>query len=123
MSGGHFDYQDAHLCARIFGEWECSPEYGIGEEEQRKTARKARNKGPFEDRCVNELVYDVFCLIHSYDWYISGDCCQDTYLKDVDAFKNKWLKPFGKKRTQTMIDTSLEEERERLYRDLGVREE
>lgn len=45
----------------------------------------------FEDREISELVWDVFDLIHSYDWYASGDTCKETYLKGKAEFKKEMV--------------------------------
>ena len=45
---------------------------------------------------ISALVYDVFCLLHSYDWAESGDTDMDAYQKDVEIFKSQWFKRQGK---------------------------
>lgn len=86
MSGGRFNYAQSSLC------WELYPalnvDYG---DDGHKQSRMARKFNPFEDREVSELVWDVLCLIHSLDWYKSGDTGEDTYKDDVEWFKKKWL--------------------------------
>ena len=49
MSGGRFNYMDSTIKNEIFG-WTNKP------------------INVFEDREISELVWDVFDLIHSYDW-------------------------------------------------------
>ena len=61
------------------------------------------------------LVFDVFCILHSLDWYRSGDTCRETYRKDVKRFKDKWLKLLPKERIMEIADDELEAVRERLY--------
>lgn len=75
MSGGHFDYLDQRAKNEIFGYF--------GEEKE----------NVFEDREISELIWDVFELIHDFDYYKSSDTCKETYLKKKAAFKKKW---FGK---------------------------
>ena len=41
---------------------------------------------------ISEIVFDVLCLINSFDYYKSGDILYEDYLEDVKFFKNKWLK-------------------------------
>lgn len=60
MSGGHFDYIDQRAKYEIFGY--------LGDEQQRNV---------FEDREISELVWDVFELIHDFDYYKSCDTCKD----------------------------------------------
>lgn len=103
MSGGRFDYIDSRCKDEIFG-W---------------SAEKPRNV--FEDREISELIWDVFDLIHDYDWYASGDTCEETYLKSKAKFKRKWLKN-DEKRAQRVIDNAIDEVRQELYKTFGVAE-
>lgn len=100
MSGGRFDYVDSRCKSEIFG-WD----------------DKCRNI--FEDREISELIWDVFDLIHAYDWYSSGDTCEDTYLKAKAEFKKKWLK-HDENRVQMVIDNAIDEVRQELYKTYGV---
>ena len=45
---------------------------------------------------ISALVYDLFCLLHSYDWAESGDTDMDAYQKDVEIFKADGSKRQGK---------------------------
>lgn len=111
MSGGHFDYQNDNLCHDIFG-WGVSPDYGDDGFNQSKIARRLN---PLEDLVLSELVFDVFCILHSFDWYKSGDTREETYREDVKRFKDKWLKLLSRKRIKEIADDELEAVRERLY--------
>ena len=122
MSGGHWNYQNDHMCSEIFG-WGCYPVYRLGGDNHLANVKIARKQNPLEDKQLSELVYDVFCLLHSYDWYYSGDNCEDTYLKDVEYFKNKWLKRRDKALVKAEIDSALAEAKEELYKSLGVKED
>ena len=88
MSGGHFDYSNDRCCKEIFG-WSFTPDYGDRGISQSEAARKL---DPLEDKVISELVWDVFCLLHSFDWYASGDTSEEQYRHDVQRFKKKWLK-------------------------------
>ncbi len=111
MSGGHFDYSNDRLCHEIFG-WEVSADYGESGFRQSKIARRI---DPLDDILLSELVFDVFCVLHSYDWWQSGDTCEDTYRKDVQRFKDKWLKQLPEERIKEIIDDELNLTRGRLY--------
>lgn len=100
MSGGRFDYIDSRCKSEIFG-WD----------------DKCRNV--FEDREISELIFDVFDLIHAYDWYASGDTCEGTYLEAKAEFKKKWLKR-DDSRVQMIIDNAIDEARQELYKTYGV---
>lgn len=111
MSGGHFDYKNDYLCHDIFG-WEVSADYGDHGFKQSKFARRI---DPLDDIIMSELVFDVFCLLHSYDWWQSGDTCEDTYRADVQRFKDKWLKQLPEERIREIVDDELNVVRGRLY--------
>lgn len=116
MSGGHWEYRNDYLADDIFG-WSISPDYG---EDGFKKARKARSINPLEDKQLSEMLWDMLCLLHSYDWYASGDTCEETYRKDVAYFKKKWLKASAEEQTRREIDETIEEARKELYRTFGI---
>ena len=72
---------------------------------------------------ISALVYDVFCLLHSYDWAESGDTDMDAYHKDVEIFKSQWFKKARKDRIKEMIDISTEKLKEDLYKVFGFETE
>lgn len=117
MSGGHFEYQNDSLCLDITGEY---PDYG---ERGRRNSKDAARNNKLEDAEISELVYDVFCLIHSYDWYTSGDTRKETYLEDVRIFKEKWFSAVRPARLKSYIDAKIEETRTELYNLIGVKED
>lgn len=101
MSGGLYDYRDLDLKNEIFG-WN-------------------REKGNvFEDKEITELIYDVFGLIHEFDWYQSGDTDEEDYLIAKKNFKEKWFETPAEMRIQNIIDNSIEELREELYKTYGI---
>ena len=120
MSGGKFDYRNDMLCEDIFDG--LYPEYGIGDESQVNNAKRARKVNPFEDSILSELVYDMFCLIHSLDWYHSGDISEITYRLDVREFKDKWLTMPSKKLAERTIKQEIADLEERLKRELSLDE-
>ena len=101
MSVGHFNYLNSRLKGEIFG-----------------YSSKAVNV--FEDREISELVWDVLELIHDFDWYASGDTCEDTWLKKKAAFKEKWLGKNRGLRIRQIVDAALEECRAELYKTFDV---
>ena len=72
---------------------------------------------------ISALVYDVFCLLHSYDWAESGDTDMDAYQKDVEIIKSQWFKKARKDRIKEMIDISTEKLKEDLYKVFGFETE
>ena len=88
MSGGLFDYRDTGLCDDITGVY---PQVGLNDAAQPELAKAVRTLNKLEDKDVSEICYDLFCLLHSFDWYRSGDTGRSDYEADVKAFKEKWL--------------------------------
>lgn len=117
MSGGVWNYANDTLAGDIFG-WGLDIDYGLNREEHKISAMQARKADPLEDKELSELVFDVFCLLHSYDWYTSADTGEATYRADVKAFKDKWLKRSGAQRIKDEIEKTLFEANNSLYRDL-----
>lgn len=112
MSGGCFNYRNDELCHDIFG-WSVSPDYGKRGYDQ---ANFARRLDPLDDIVLSELVFDVFCILHSYDWWQSGDTDEETYRKDVTRFKQKWLQPLSDEYIRLIVDDELNAVRDKLHR-------
>ena len=73
MSGRRFRYDNDTLCREVFN-WSLNPEYGLGKHPDYVTSVKAaRRINPMKDTVISEMLYDMFCLIHSFDWAESGD--------------------------------------------------
>ena len=100
MSGGRFNHIDSQLKSEIFG-W----------------ADKPRNV--FEDKEISQLIWDVFELIHAYDWYDSGDTSEKNYLEEKKKFKDKWLKE-DRDRCKLIVDEALTEVKAELYKTFGL---
>ena len=113
MSGGHWNYENDRVCDDIFGIY---PDYG---KSGFNCSGEARRRDPLEDPELSELVYDVFCLLHSADWYFSSDTGEDTYREDVKYFKNKWFKSDLNERVNREIESALEKAREDLGKVFG----
>lgn len=69
----------------------------------------------FENMEISELVWDVFELIYDYDWYASGDTCEETWLKKKAEFKKKWSQSERKDRIKRIVDDALNNTKEELY--------
>ena len=88
MSRGKFSYSTDRACEEIF-DYVVWPDYG---EDGFKQSATARALNPCGDRELSEMVFDMFCVLHSLDWYLSGDTGEAQYKSDVRRFKDKWLK-------------------------------
>lgn len=118
MSGGRFNYMDRTLCTEMFDEY---ADYDLEGLKDLKDARKrVRRRNRFEDVEISELIFDVFCLIHSYDWYASGDTGEDDYRKDVEYFKRKWFGKTARQRAEKVAKDAIEEFFEDIKKIFGV---
>lgn len=102
MSGGWWNYHDSSLKDDIFG-WGKQP------------------RNVFEDKEISELVWDVFDLLHDFDWYKSSDTCEETWLKQKEKFKRKWFGDSRKDRLKKIIDQTAEEFKEEMYKTIGIK--
>lgn len=102
MSGGRWQYRDSSLKDDIFG-WTDKP------------------CNVFEDTEISELVWDVFELLHDWDWYASGDTGEDTWLKQKNAFKHKYFGTPRKERLKKIIDQKAEEFKIEMYKTIGIK--
>ncbi len=119
MSGGKFNYEDLHLCSEIFG-YDVDAVYCIGLDEQKMYAKRARRMNPLKDSTISEMTYDLLCLLHSFDWAMSGDTSEYTYKADIKAFKNKWLKPSAKEIIERTVKNGISDLEDRLWLELGL---
>ena len=116
MSGGRWCYNQSSLGYEMFPG--CDVCYGLGRRGYLSDVKRARKLNPLENKQLSELAYDMLCLIHSADWYLSGDTGEDTYLEDVKFFKEKWLGVKPDDMVRAEIDKCVLETKEELYREL-----
>lgn len=103
MSGGYFNYMDSQLKSEVFGwsnQW-----WNV-----------------FEDQEISELVWDIFDLMHDYDWYKKGDTDKETYLRAKTYFKKKWLDNRGV-RVRRIVDEALQRTKDELYETFNIKED
>lgn len=100
----------------LFG-WDIYVAYG---EEGFNQAKTARRINPLKDEELSELLWDLLCVMYSQSCANSGDISEDTFEKDREYFKTKWLKRPPKKRIKEEIEKHLAEARDQLYYELLV---
>lgn len=103
MSGGRFNYIDSQFKSELFG-W------------------TDKSWNVLEDREISDMTWDLLNLIHTFDYYKSGDCSKERYLTEKKSFKNKWFSNRGV-RVRSVIDTAIEELKEELYETYGIMKE
>ena len=121
MSIEFYDCAGDRICSEIFGH-ELYPVNEIGSEEQKHYSKMARHKNPLEDSTISELIYDAFCLIHSFDYYESDDIGEEDYKADVKAFKEKWISIPKEELAERIINNSIRDLEARLRKELGLDE-
>ena len=122
MSGGRWNYTNDVLVHEILGYY-FDVSYGLDGKEHDRYLKDAIHENALADPEISGLVYDIFCLLHSYDWAESGDTDMDAYQKDVEIFKKRWYKKARKDRIKEMIDISTEKLKEDLYQAFGFETE
>lgn len=119
MSGGKWDYINDRVANELFGYY-LDVDYGLADDDVNYSRKLARKINPLEDKLLSELVFDVLCLLHSYDWYVSGDNCEDVYKKDKKYFKQKWLKGVSKDLVTKIVEEEIERTKEELISSLVI---
>lgn len=104
MSGGYWNYENDRMQNEIF-----------------KYADRPWNT--LEDREISELVWDVFELLHVFDWYKSGDTEEETYIEKKRAFKGKWFGSNRGLRIRKIINEACEDTKAELYKTFGIQKE
>ena len=104
MSGGYFEYHDFTLKTEIFGFGD-SP------------------RNALEDQEISELVWEVFDLLHAYDYYRSGDTSEAAYREALRKFKKKWFGSVRRDRIKRIIDKTFAEAKQELYQTFDIGED
>ena len=120
MSGGRWCYNQDTLAYEMFPHSEVT--YGLGKKNYKESVKNARKTNPLDDKLLSELAYDLLCVIHSADWYMSGDTSEETYRADVAFFKDKWLMIGTAGMIKREIEKSMEETKEELFKSLQEQE-
>lgn len=71
MSGGRWNYTNDVLVHEILGYY-FDVGYGLDGKEHDRYLKDAIHENALADPEISGLVYDIFCLLHSYDWAESG---------------------------------------------------
>ena len=118
MSGGCWNYMNDSTASEILG-YHIYIGYGLDRERHNENYKMVVRDNPLGDPEISALVYDVFCLLHSYDWAESGDTSMDAYQQDVAAFKKRWFKKTRTAQIKEMIDICTDNLKEDLYSAFG----
>lgn len=122
MSGGHWDYKNDQLAYEIFG-WNTQTDCGLTGKEHDVQQKLAMKSNPLSDPELSALVFDVFCLLHSYDWARSGDTDMEDFRKDAQDFRNRWLGTTREAQVRVIVESCVEQLKDDLYAALLPHEE
>lgn len=78
--------------------------------------------GKMHDRELDDLMADVAKLAHAVEWMDSGDTYEETYRKEVSAFKEKWFGRLRYDRLKDYIDDAVYNLKTELYTMIGAEE-
>lgn len=118
MSGGRWNYMNDVLVHEILGYY-YDTSYGLDGERHDAYLKDAIHGNALADPEISGLVYDIFCLLHSYDWAESGDTDMEAYQADVAAFKKRWFKKTRKDQIRQMVDICTDNLKQDLYKAFG----
>lgn len=118
MSGGHWQYSNDMLAHEILGHY-FDIGCGLEGKEHDTYLKDAVHQNPLQDPEISALVYDVFRLLHSYDYAVSGDTDIEDYQRDVRSFKNRWFKKARTEQVREMIDICADNWKKELYQAFG----
>ena len=114
MSGGYWNYSDSTLASEVFNYY-LRFDNGLRGEKHDKELKSAIRINPLKDPEISGILFDIFCLLHSYDLAESGDASMDNYHKDVAAFKDRWLNKSRPEQIRETIDICMDNLKEDLY--------
>jgi hypothetical protein len=116
MSGGHFNYIQGRVADELYG-WDLYIDYG---EKGFQNSKEAAKRNPFEDMEMSELFFDALCVLHSLDYYLSGDNGKYQYENDLKYFKDKWFGKTEKERVEHIINIAIENATDDIKQTFGI---
>lgn len=75
-----------------------------------------------KDKEIKNLLLDLSKVLHDEEWYKSADYGEESYLKTLKEFKDKWF-GFGTSRNERLkkyVDEEVEKVKKELYVLIGV---
>lgn len=75
--------------------------------------------GRMYDAEMNDLIKDLCDLLHTLEWWQSGDTSEDRYREELSRFKAKWFKGDRQERLKGYIDEQIGIVRSQLYSLIG----
>ena len=117
MSGGRFSYKEQSLCYSVFN-YDIQVLYDLAGEKAETNRLRAMRDNPLGDKRVSALIYDVLSLLHSYDYYVSGDTSKDCYINDLNYIRSKYLKIQSDKVLEDYVESRCSEIKEQILSEL-----
>ena len=118
MSGGRWQYYNDMLAHELLG-YNLDVGCGLEGKKHDYNLKDAIHLNPMSDPEISGLVYDVFCLLHSFDWAVSGDTDIEDYQRDAAAFKKRWFKKARVEQVRAIIDICTDNLKEDLCKAFG----
>ena len=71
------------------------------------------------DQEMNDMVKDLFDVLHDLEWWQSADISEEEYRRTLKNFKNKWFKQDRNERLKKYIDNTIEKTKKEILELLG----
>ena len=93
MSGGHFEYQDNRIDDMIdiikhdikYNDVEWNYNCETGESVEDYGFQHSKETIAILKKLLKDMK-KVMNVLHAYDWYVSGDTCEETFLKEAKKY-------------------------------------
>ncbi len=93
MSGGHFDYQDNRIDDMMdiikhdikYNDVEWNYNCETGESVEDYGFQHSKETLGILKKLLKDMK-KVMNVLHAYDWYVSGDTCEETFLKEASKY-------------------------------------
>ena len=79
-------------------------------------------EGCMYDEEMNDLVKDLFQVLHDLEWWQSADISEKTYRETLKNLKEKWFKQNRSDRLKNYINEKINKTRKELYNLIGLEE-
>ena len=71
-------------------------------------------EGAMFDEEMNDLIKDLYEVLHDVEWWQSADISEEDYRETVRKFKDKWFKQDRNTRLKKYVDEKLEKTKKEI---------